>query len=157
MTGNTPAPNKTGPNGVLPAGQHPDACYWFDTDTGMFVTSTYYRQRLHPWVADFNRRRPADAWFGRTWRKLSGIDYQAFSGPDEMPGEGKGIGQGVSFPHPLNAGLREPGPNYYLALFNSPFGNDLLLDLALRAKWTVKGSVLTILALGLSFRFRRGR
>src|SRR5207245_1606609 len=30
-------------------------------------------------------------------------------------------------------GSRRLGPRYYLALLNSPFGNDLLLDLALRA------------------------
>src|SRR5207248_1588594 len=34
---------------LLPAGSKPDGCYWFDK--GLFVTSTYYRDRLHPWVA----------------------------------------------------------------------------------------------------------
>src|SRR5205814_8545890 len=27
---------------ILPAGHHPDSCYWLDTVTGTFVTSTYY-------------------------------------------------------------------------------------------------------------------
>jgi len=39
---------------VLPGGQHPDACYWYDSDDGLFVTSTWYRERVHAWVADFN-------------------------------------------------------------------------------------------------------
>jgi hypothetical protein len=119
---------------ALPAGQHPDACYWFDTDTGMFVTSTYYRNRVHSWVASFNERKPADYWFGRTWQRLwPGLNYASYSGPDEVQGEGIGVKQGQAFPHPLTGGLKRPAPEYYKALLNSPFGNDLLLDLALRA------------------------
>ena len=40
---------------VLLGGARPDACYWFDTATGGFVTSTYYRDRVHGWVDAFNR------------------------------------------------------------------------------------------------------
>src|SRR5262249_49518595 len=61
---------------VLPAGHNPDACYWLDVTAGRFVTSTYYRSRVHSWVADFNQRRPADRWFGRPWEPLrSDLDY----------------------------------------------------------------------------------
>jgi hypothetical protein len=119
---------------ALPAGQHPDACYWFDTNTGAFVTSTYYRDRAHPWVADFNRARPADAWFGWSWKRFSpGLVYDDYAGPDDVAGEGGGRDQGTTFPHPMRGGLKRPGPKYYLDLCNKPYGNDLLLDLALRA------------------------
>jgi hypothetical protein len=119
---------------ILPAGQHPDGCYWFDLSSGQFVTSTYYRNQLPAWVADFNRDRPGQRWFNKTWERLRPtLDYSAFSGPDEAPGEGKGIAQGRTFPHPMNGGLREPGKASYGALFNSPFGNDLLLDFARHA------------------------
>src|SRR5262249_3029836 len=48
---------------VLPAGRRRDACcYWFDAADGMFVTSTYYRERVHPWVEKFNKERVADRW-----------------------------------------------------------------------------------------------
>jgi hypothetical protein len=119
---------------VLPAGQHSDACYWLDLIDGQFVTSTYYRYRPHPWVADFNRGRPADAWFNRTWERFRpDLDYVHYSGPDDMAGEGKGANQGRTFPHPMNGGQKKPDALTHAALFNSPFGNDLLLDLALRA------------------------
>jgi hypothetical protein len=119
---------------ILPGGQHPDACYWFETSTGRFVTSTYYRDRLHPWVEAFNAHQPADAWFDRPWQRLRpDLDYARYSGPDDAPGEATGVGQGVKFPHPMNGGLTKPGHRYYDALFLSPFGNDLLLDLALTA------------------------
>ncbi len=119
---------------VLPAGRKPDACYWFDPTAGIFVTSTYYRNRLHRWVAEFNRDRPADHWFGQTWQRLlPNLDYVRYSGPDDVIGEGTGFRQGRCFPHPMTAGLKAPGKLYYQALANSPFGNELLLKLAERA------------------------
>jgi hypothetical protein len=119
---------------ILPGGQHPDACYWFETATGRFVTSTYYRDRPHAWVEAFNARRPADAWFNKPWQRLRpDLDYAKFSGPDDAPGEASGVAQGVTFPHPMAGGLTKPGHRYYDALFISPFGNDLLLSLALAA------------------------
>jgi len=116
---------------ILPAGLHPDGCYWFDR--GQFVTSTYFRDRLHPWVGRFNEERLADRWFGQSWTQLRPeIDYAPFSGPAEQPGAGSGAGQGRVFPHPLGE-KKQLGSEYYSALANSPFGNDLLLDLAERA------------------------
>src|SRR5262249_45723459 len=41
--------------------------------------------------------------------------------------------QGVTFPHPMHGGLKKPGRAYYEALFNSPFGNDFLLELVKKA------------------------
>jgi hypothetical protein len=118
---------------VLPGGQRPDVCYWLDTSTGQFVTSSYYRDRPHPWVEEFSRGRPANRWFGRDWtRLLPDLDYERRSGPDDAPGEGKGFSQGRTFPHPMDGGLKEPGKEYYDALYNSPFGNELLLDLVKR-------------------------
>jgi hypothetical protein len=119
---------------VLPGGHRPDACYWLDTNTGTFVTSTYYADQLHPWVAAHNRARLADRWFGHSWERLRpDLDYTQYSGPDDVAGEGKGAGQGRTFPHPMTGGASRPGKEYYAALYNSPFGNNLLLDLVKRA------------------------
>lgn len=118
---------------VLPGGRHPHACYWLDTSTGSFVTSTYYRDRVHPWVARFNAGLPANAWFGKSWTRLRpDLDYALYSGPDDVPGEGRGIEQGRTFPHPMG---RPPHTmsRYYESLYNSPFGNDVLLALAKEA------------------------
>jgi hypothetical protein len=120
---------------VLPGGRQADACYWLDTSMGRFVTSTYYpRGRLHPWVAALNESRPADRWFGKEWTRLRpDLDYVQHSGPDDVEGEGKGYGQGRTFPHPLSGRLKTPGKEYYEALYNSPFGNEMLLELVKRA------------------------
>jgi predicted AlkP superfamily pyrophosphatase or phosphodiesterase len=119
---------------VLPGGRRANACYWLDNTTGEFVTSTYYCDRLHPWVADFNEAREVARWFGKAWTRLRpDLDYVRYSGPDDVVGEGTGVSQGRTFPHALTGGLASPGASYYNALYNSPFGNELLLDLAKRA------------------------
>jgi hypothetical protein len=118
---------------VLPAGRRPDACYWID-NAGLVVTSTYYRDRLHPWVAEFNEARPSDAWFGRTWDRLRPeLDYVRWSGPDDVPGEGKVKGLTRTFPHLLAGGKQRIGKEFYEALYTSPFGNEVLLELVKRA------------------------
>jgi hypothetical protein len=119
---------------VLPGGRKPDACYWFDPDGGPFVTSTYYRDTPHDWVEEFNKNKPADRWFAKDWtRWRTDLDYERYSGPDDVVGEGKGVFQGRTFPHPMDAGLKAPGKAFYQALYNSPFGNDLLLELTKKA------------------------
>jgi hypothetical protein len=119
---------------VLPGGKRPDACYWFDSAAGQFVTSTYYRDSLHPWVAEFNDSRLTDTWFGKQWTRLDPrLDYQRYSGPDDGPGEGKGVAQGTTFPHPFDGGPKKLRGVYLEQLYNSPFGNEVLLELTKRA------------------------
>lgn len=119
---------------LLPAGPKADAVYWFDDYSGTFVTSTFCRDRLHRWVADFNRERPADRRFGKDWLKLRpDLDYARYSGADDAVGEGSGHEQKRTFPHPTTGGLTAPGKKYYDALTTSPAGNELLLELAKRA------------------------
>ena len=127
---------------ILPTGKRPTGAYWFN---GQFVTSTYYADHPHSWVDEFNRAKVADQWFGKDWvRSRDDVDYEKWSGPDKVAGEGKGISvttrfdpargwsQGIEFPHPNTGGRFKPGKEYYESLANSPFGNDLLLEFAKR-------------------------
>jgi predicted AlkP superfamily pyrophosphatase or phosphodiesterase len=119
---------------ILMAALRATAVYWFDTVRGMFVTSTFYRDTPHAWVDAFNRERPADKYFGKDWTRLrADLDYRQYSGPDEVFSEGTGYKQGRTFPHPMAGGLEKPGKNYYEAFTTSPYGNDVLLELAKRA------------------------
>jgi hypothetical protein len=118
---------------VLPGGRRPDACYWLDTVSGAFVTSTYYRDRLHPWMAEFNSSGTVDAWLGKEWTRFrDDLDYDKYSGPDDAAGEGTLLFC-RTFPHALDGGALKLKSAYYGSLYNSPFGNDLLLALARRA------------------------
>ena len=115
---------------VLPGGMKPDHCYWFDTASGKFQTSTFYSSKVAPWLADFNNSKFIEQWRNKSWDKLyPNKDYKPFSGSDEQAGEGNGKNQGKSFPHPFG----KIDKDYYDALYNSPYGNNVLLELAMKA------------------------
>lgn len=121
---------------VLMGGKKPDGMYCFDNRDGLFHTGSYYQERIHPWVAEFNAQKHADAWFDRKWEQVRPeLDYSKILGnPDEAPGESFGFnGQGRLFPHPYKGQLSAPGQGYYEAVECSPAGNELLLALAKRA------------------------
>jgi hypothetical protein len=120
---------------ALPGGKAPDACYWMDGGTGQFVTSSYYPVGVHPWVTEFNKGKPAERWRGKTWDRFrADLDYAKLSGPDDIAGESKGaVGQGRVFPHPFEPTDPKVKSAYLNAVYTSPFGNDLLLELAEKA------------------------
>lgn len=114
---------------VLPTGTKADAAYWLDNEDGMFVTSSFFRDAVHPWVSEFNKARGAERWFNKPWTQfLPDFDYAKLLGPDDAPGEGKGSKQGTTFPHAMDGGDKKISKAYYEAVYNSPFGNDLLLE-----------------------------
>jgi predicted AlkP superfamily pyrophosphatase or phosphodiesterase len=119
---------------ILPAGRMADAAYWLSAQTGEFVSSTYYFERLPGWVVSFNAERPADKFFGAKWeRLLPAAEYERRATADDAPWE-RGDGKlSSTFPHVFTGGLPKPGPEFYDALSYSPFTNDLLLDFAERA------------------------
>ncbi len=119
---------------ILLAALRAQIVYWFSTSFGGFVTSTYYNDAMHPWVNDFNRKNNPDQWFGKSWQRLrSDLDYLQFSGADDVAVEGIGYDQGRAFPHEMKGGLDKAGKKFYEAVTNSPYGNELLLDLAKKA------------------------
>jgi len=52
---------------ILPAGHMANGAYWFDLNTGNFVSSTYYFSDLPAWVKEFNNGRPGERYRGVTW------------------------------------------------------------------------------------------
>jgi hypothetical protein len=121
---------------ALPGGRTPDACYWMDS-AGQFVTSTFYRKELHPWVLEFNAGQPAERWRGKAWDRFrADLDYAELSGLDDMAGESQGApGQGREFPHPFEPTdpKAKKKSTYLSAVYASPFGNELLLELMEKA------------------------
>lgn len=60
---------------VIPGGHTADAAYWYDAQTGHFVTSTYYMKSLPGWVAADDSPPPAKAYCGRNWTSLPETPY----------------------------------------------------------------------------------
>jgi predicted AlkP superfamily pyrophosphatase or phosphodiesterase len=113
---------------VLPGGHWPDGAFWYNEDTGNFITSTYYMNELPKWVADFNNRKLADLYISQEWTlSLPKSDYE-INLPDESKYEKDLFNEGkTSFPHSLKN--LEP-KRQYEKLRATPFGNQLLVEFA---------------------------
>ena len=120
---------------ILPAGRRADGAYWFSSQTGQFVSSTYYFNQLPPWVARFNDARPADKYFGARWeRLLPEAEYVRRAGRDDAEWENLGASTDAkTFPHIITGGLSAPGREFYDAVNYTPYTNDLLVSFAREA------------------------
>jgi predicted AlkP superfamily pyrophosphatase or phosphodiesterase len=131
---------------ILMGGKKPSNAFWYDRATGHMVTSSYYTRTLPTWVKAFN---DAD-WIGHntpaSWTKLKDESVYAAYGPDNFPGEA--ISRGTSaFPHPINPEKRTS------QVFDTPFGNTMLLDFAraaIRGEQLGKRGVPDLLCISLS-------
>lgn len=113
---------------ILPAGHNPDGAFWFDDQTGCFITSSYYMDRLPKWVETFNSKRLPEQYLSQKWNTLYPKNTYAESTTDENEYE-NGIREGVKATLPLN--LPELYKKYgYGIIRNTPFGNSLTLDMA---------------------------
>ena len=113
---------------VLPAGHMPDGAYWFDSKSGRFITSTYYKTELPEWVERFNQQDLADKYLSREWNTLLPINQYVQSGADDTPYESLiGGKERPVFPYDLKK-LRKPDDSGLLS--TTPFGNDYLTDMA---------------------------
>ena len=116
---------------ILPAGRHANAAYWFSTNSGSMVSSTYYFSELPGWVTNFNNARPADKFFGAKWeRLLPETEYLKRAGTDSPVWENIGniTGDTNAFPHTITGGATSAGKVFYNALDFSPFSNELLVS-----------------------------
>lgn len=113
---------------ILPAGHNPDGAFWFDDQTGCFITSSYYMDRLPKWVEAFNGKRLPEQYLSQKWNTLYPKNTYTESTTDENKYENC-IREGVKATLPLN--LPELYKKYgYGIIRNTPFGNSLTLDMA---------------------------
>ncbi len=115
---------------IMLGGHLGDGAYWMQ-DT-LFVSSTYYRPELPPWVREFNAAGNITQYFGKKWEHLLPAAAYETVGPDDVPTESDEAGLGRTFPH-LVAGGDSLGEGFVDAFDISPFGNDVLADLAMKA------------------------
>jgi hypothetical protein len=111
--------------GILPAGHSADAAYWFDANSGNWISSTYYMNELPQWMKDFNAQNLPKKLMENPWETLYPIENYTNSEADNQAYEN------------ILSGEKEPVfPHKILnnnALLTSPFGNTMTKEIALAA------------------------
>ncbi|WP_162054100.1 alkaline phosphatase PafA [Pontibacter pamirensis] len=135
---------------ILPAGHLGNTAYWFDSPSGNWITSTYYREDLPQWVQEFNNQKYPDQYLSQPWNTLLPIEEYTESTADNMPWEEALPGeQEPVFPHNIPA-IRK---NDYELLRSIPAGNTITKDFALaalRGENLGKGPYTDVLAISFS-------
>lgn len=115
---------------ILPAGHTPTGAYWYDGQTGDWITSTYYMKQLPAWISDYNQLKMANKYYAQNWSTLYPLETYTQSTTDNKSYEGTTRGEeSPVFPHPLQ---QYAGKNYDM-IRSTPFGNTITLDLAQKA------------------------
>lgn len=111
---------------ILSAG-HSGNAYWFDGESGNFVSSTFYLAQLPAWVEVFNSRQYVDSICKAGWDLLYPRNTYIYGADRRTLYKGNPFGQiPPSFPYDLSsfAGKKRRVFNY------TPFGNTILIDFA---------------------------
>lgn len=112
---------------ILPAGHAANAAFWFDDNTGNFITSTYYMNELPKWVNDFNKADNGTKLLSKNWNTLYPINTYAQSTADNVSWEGTAKGEKEPvFPHYVSEFYKKDKGE----LRSTPFGNTFTLDFA---------------------------
>ena len=101
--------------------------FWMSTDSGDFVTTTYYFDAYPEWVANWNAQRKAEQFAETSWSLLGDVGTYALAHQDDRPYETDLRGYGRTFPHRFgDAGNKL----LYTQVISSPHGDALLADFA---------------------------
>lgn len=117
---------------ILPGGHLSDGSYWFDYETGSFVTSSFFKETLPKWVDAFNRKEYVKEYLKLVWNPLYDLKTYVESGPDNSPYEHLLPGKNAPvFPYDLKAmsgGALNPD-----LFVHTPYSNTYLTDFAIAA------------------------
>ncbi|MFC2115304.1 alkaline phosphatase family protein [Bacteroidota bacterium] len=115
---------------ILSAGHSADYAFWYDNETGNWVSSSYYVDSLPAWAREFNEKKISELYLSRTWEPLLPIGEYTESGSDTSAFELGLKGRSI-FPYDLDK-ISTPKRNQrdYGILKYTPFGNVLTRDFA---------------------------
>ncbi len=68
---------------ILPSGHIANGAYWYDSNSGNMISSTYYFESLPKWVSDFNEKKQADTYIKQGWELLLPLESYTESLKDE--------------------------------------------------------------------------
>lgn len=118
---------------ILPAGHIPNASYWFDDQTGNWITSTFYADSLGlpAWVQAFNEKKYPEQYCNQVWDKPKDVAYEESFANWAKYDRGKYAASLTGgFPHNIAAIRKKMGLG---VLRFTPYANTFTLDFALEA------------------------
>jgi len=104
---------------------HVGKAFWYSTNTGDFVTSTYYYDAYPSWVSKWNSQRKAEGYAGKSWSLLNDASAYLLGTQDDRAYEADLRGYGRVFPHPFG---QADDKLFYTRVLVSPIGDKLTLD-----------------------------
>ena len=116
---------------VLSGGHAADAAYWFDQNSGQWMTSSYYTSTLPKWVVDVNNKKMPDEYLGRKWEPMLPLEKYNVELSDSSKYKFGIDGMYKTFPYNY-PDIVKTVRNYKLMTM-MPEGNTLLNDLAVAA------------------------
>lgn len=113
---------------VLSAGHAANGAYWFDTQNGNMISSSYYNNIFPEWVRQFNEKEFAKLYTQRDWTTLLPINSYEESQPDDYLLEKGYYDKWNTFPYDLKK-IKEKAGSYKF-LKTTPYGNTIVRDFA---------------------------
>ncbi len=115
---------------ILSAGHTADMAFWYDDETGNFISSSYYMDSLPVWVRDFNEKKFPESYLTRSWETLMPLSSYIESGSDTSIFE-EGLDGRSVFPYDLEkiSAMKRKKRDYGVLKY-TPFGNVLTRDFA---------------------------
>lgn len=104
---------------------HTGKAFWYSTNTGDFVTSSYYYEAYPDWARNWNEQRKAEAYAGKSWSLLHDPENYLLADQDDRPYEVDLKGYGRTFPHPFG---QVDNKLLFTQILASPYGDQLILD-----------------------------
>ncbi|MFC1664528.1 alkaline phosphatase family protein [Pseudomonadota bacterium] len=99
--------------------------FWYSTDSGDFVSSTYYYNTYPAWVQKWNAQRKGERMAGSSWNLLNDPKTYLLRNQDNRAYEVDLKGYGRVFPHPFG---KKGDKLLFTRLLASPGGDQLTLD-----------------------------
>ena len=112
---------------ILPGGHTSNGSYWYDGDTGNWITSSFYMSELPGWVQTFNSKKLYLKYLSKGWNPLLPLaDYKESTSDDQRYEEILEGNEKPVFPYKLVTS--DPD-----LVGSTPWGNTLTKDMAIAA------------------------
>jgi len=119
---------------ILLGGHSANGMYWFDTEKGLWVSSSYYTDALPAWLDTFNSKGFAKLYTEREWKALQPIQKYEEADTASVKSAEKKKSLAEKLKGMMDGIIGKPQPKTdFKVLLENPYGNLLTKDLAIAA------------------------